>query len=48
MIAEFTATGGILVFAIGLGITGIKKVKVANLLPGVFIAPLLVYIVSRF
>lgn len=46
MIAEFTATGGILVFAIGLGIVGIKKVRVANLLPGVFLAPIIVYIVS--
>jgi hypothetical protein len=48
MIAEFTATGGILVFAIGLGTLGIKKIRVANLLPGVFLAPLIVYIVSRF
>lgn len=48
MIAEFTATGGILVFAIGLGILGIRKIKVANLLPGVFMAPFIVYIVSCF
>jgi uncharacterized membrane protein YqgA involved in biofilm formation len=48
MIAEFTATGGVLVFAIGLGIVGIKKIKVANLLPGVFLAPIISYIVSRF
>lgn len=47
MIAEFTATGGVLVFAIGLGILGIKKIKVANLLPGVFLAPAIVYIVSN-
>lgn len=46
MIAELTATGGVLIFAIGLGLLEIKKVRVANLLPAVVFAPLLTYIVS--
>ncbi len=46
--AEFTATGGMLVLAVGLGLLEIRKIKVANLLPAVFVAPLLVYLVSRF
>lgn len=46
MIAELTATGGILIFAIGLGLLELKKVRVANLLPAVFVAPLIQYLVE--
>lgn len=41
-IAELTATGGIMIAAIGLNLLGITKIKVANLLPGILIAVLLV------
>lgn len=34
---EMSAVGGLLIFAIGLTMLGIKKIKVGNLLPAVFI-----------
>jgi uncharacterized membrane protein YqgA involved in biofilm formation len=46
VINDFTATGGLLVFGIGLNMLGIKKIKVANLLPSVFLAPLISYVAS--
>ncbi len=46
MIQELTATGGILIFAIGLGLLEIKQVRVANLLPAIFISPVIYYIIS--
>ncbi|MBE3519729.1 MAG: DUF554 family protein [Firmicutes bacterium] len=39
MVSELTAAGGILIFAIGLGLLEIKRVKVANMLPAIFFAP---------
>lgn len=42
MVAEMTATGGLLIFAIGLGLLELKRIRVANLLPAIFVAPLLV------
>jgi uncharacterized membrane protein YqgA involved in biofilm formation len=47
-INNFTATGGLLVFAIGLSLLEVKKVKVANLLPAVFVTPLIAWVVSLF
>jgi uncharacterized protein len=44
-IVEMTATGGIMIFAIGLNLTGILKVKVANLLPGILVTGLIVTII---
>ena len=41
-ISELTATGGIMIAAIGLNLLGITKIKVANLLPGIVVAVLLV------
>lgn len=38
MINEMTATGGLLIIAIGLNIMGASKIKVANLLPALVIA----------
>lgn len=38
MIAEMSATGGLLIIGIGLNILEIKEIKVGNLLPGLFIA----------
>ena len=41
VISEMTATGGILILAIGLGILNIKKINVGNLLPSIFYSFLL-------
>jgi uncharacterized membrane protein YqgA involved in biofilm formation len=38
VITEMTSVGGLLIFAIGLDLLGIKKLKIGNLLPAVFIA----------
>lgn len=38
VIAEMTATGGLLILAISSNILGIKKFKTANLLPAIFVA----------
>lgn len=42
MIAVMSATGGILILGIGLGLLEIKRVRVGNLLPAILIAPFLV------
>jgi hypothetical protein len=42
MVAEMTATGGVLMLALGLGLLGIKKIRVGNLLPAIAIAPIIV------
>ncbi|HZG59127.1 MAG TPA: DUF554 domain-containing protein [Anoxybacillus sp.] len=44
-IAESTATGGILIVAIGLNMLGLTKIRVANLLPSILVAALLVSVV---
>jgi len=48
MITEMTATGGVMILGIGFLLLDIKRVRVANFLPGLAIAPLIVYILSRF
>lgn len=47
-IIEMTATGGIMITAIGLNLIGITKFKVANLLPGIIVILLLVSIMYGF
>ena len=42
MITELTATGGVLVLAIGLRILEVKRVRVGNMLPALVFAPLIV------
>ncbi len=42
MIAEMSATGGVLILAIGLLLLDLKRIRVANLLPALLIAPLIV------
>jgi uncharacterized membrane protein YqgA involved in biofilm formation len=42
MIFATTATGGILIFGLGLGLLNLKEVRVANMLPALLFAPLLV------
>ncbi|MFK9091749.1 DUF554 domain-containing protein [Bacillus salipaludis] len=43
-IVEMTATGGIMIFAIGLNLTGMVKIKVANLLPAIVVTGIIVTI----
>ncbi len=38
VVREMNASGGLLIFAIGLGLLGIKKLPVGNLLPAIFAA----------
>ena len=42
MISATTATGGIMIFALGLVLLEIKEIKVANMLPALIFAPLLI------
>jgi uncharacterized membrane protein YqgA involved in biofilm formation len=42
MISATTATGGILIFGLGLGLLNLKEVRVANMLADLLLAPLLV------
>lgn len=42
MISATTATGGILIVGLGLGLLELKEVRVANMLPALVFAPLLV------
>lgn len=37
LIAELTATGGVLILAIGINLLGIKQIRVANMLPSILI-----------
>jgi uncharacterized membrane protein YqgA involved in biofilm formation len=48
MIAEMTATGGVLMLAIGLGLLELKKIRTGNLLPAIVIAPIIVAVVDWF
>ncbi len=44
-ITEMTATGGLMILAIGLNLIGLTKVRVANLIPGIFVVGVAVTIV---
>ena len=44
IITEMTAAGGLLIVGIGLNILGITRIRVANLLPALVIAPALVFL----
>ena len=46
MIAEMTATGGVLILAIGFMLLDIKRIRVANLLPALVIAPAIVALLT--
>jgi uncharacterized membrane protein YqgA involved in biofilm formation len=43
VVATLTATGGLLIAAIGLDLAGIKRLPVGNMLPGIFVAAGLAY-----
>ncbi len=47
-IQEMTATGGVMIMAIGLNIAGLTKIRVANLLPGIAVVGLVVAILFIF
>ncbi|SOC39394.1 DUF554 domain-containing protein [Ureibacillus acetophenoni] len=47
-IQEMTATGGIMILAIGLNMTGLTKIRVANLLPGIVVVGIVVAIIFPF
>ncbi|MBI4758565.1 MAG: DUF554 family protein [Chloroflexi bacterium] len=47
MVLEMTAIGGVLIVGIGLALLEIKRLRVANLLPAIFIAPIAVALASR-
>ncbi len=47
-ITEMTATGGVMIAAIGLNLMGIVKIRVANLLPGIIVVAFLVTAMFKF
>ena len=47
-IVEMTATGGIMIAAIGLNLLSIIKIKVANLLPGILIVGIIVSLIYGY
>jgi|GEM_PF-2677536 uncharacterized protein len=46
VVAAMTAVGGLLVIAIGLRLLGLARIRVANLLPAVLLAPLAAGVVA--
>jgi uncharacterized membrane protein YqgA involved in biofilm formation len=46
MVAEMTATGGVVMLALGLGLLGIKRIRAGNLLPALIIAPIIVAVIG--
>jgi len=46
MIAEMTATGGVLMLALGLGLLEVKHIRAGNLLPAIVVAPLVVAVLE--
>lgn len=47
-VREMASTGSLLIVALGLNLLGITKIKVADLLPAILIAPILVVIIGLF
>lgn len=47
-ITEMTAVGGVMIFAIGLNIAGLTKIKAANLLPGIVVVGVMIAILYTF
>ena len=47
-ITEMTATGGVMIMAIGLNIAGLTKIRVANLLPGIMVVGIIVVLIFLF
>ena len=47
-IAEITCVGSILIIGLALNIVGATKIKIANYLPAIVFAPIIVYVLSLF
>ena len=47
-IAEITCAGSLMIIALGLNLIGLAKIKVANYLPAIFIAPILCWVITLF
>lgn len=47
MVHEMSATGGIMILGIALGFMEVKPIRVGSLLPGLFVAPVLVALFAR-
>jgi uncharacterized membrane protein YqgA involved in biofilm formation len=48
MILAMTSTGGVLLLGLGLVLLDLKEVRVANMLPALLVAPLLVALAPRW
>lgn len=48
LMTEISLVGGILILSSGLGILGIKQIKTLNLLPALFIPPVVVSVLAAF
>lgn len=48
VVNEMSAIGGILIMAIGINVMGIKKIKVGNMLPAIFIPIIYFFIANTF
>lgn len=47
-IAEMICSGSLIILALGLNITGITKIKVADFLPAIFVAPIICFMLTIF
>jgi uncharacterized membrane protein YqgA involved in biofilm formation len=48
MVLAMASTGGVLLLGLGLGLLGLKEVRVANMLPALLVAPLLVALAPQW
>ncbi len=46
-VVEMTATGGVVILSIAFILLDIKRIRAANLLPAIFVAPLIVLLLAR-
>ena len=46
LIAEMSAVGGVLLIGIAINLLEIKQLKLANILPAIFIAPIIIIITN--
>jgi len=46
VVSQMSAVGGLLIFAIGLGLLEIKKIKIGNMLPAIFV-PLVYQVIKN-
>lgn len=47
-VTEISCAGSLLILALGFNLLGITKIKVANYLPAIFVAPVIVFVISLF